>query len=79
MAACGDDDRRGDSSSGDSDDTTGGNAGSSSSSSSDFCYDLDCNGDKTGNRCFESHDAYCSSLCAESNCLAADLCDADCH
>ena len=45
----------------------------------DLCYNLDCNGSKTGQQCFRTHADYCASLCASSNCLAAPLCQANCR
>lgn len=48
-------------------------------SDENYCYDLTCNGKSTGNQCFDDHDAYCKSLCAERVCAAAALCADECH
>jgi hypothetical protein len=45
----------------------------------DLCYDLDCNGSKTGKQCFNSHADYCASLCASDNCLAPGACQRNCR
>jgi hypothetical protein len=43
-----------------------------------LCYDLDCNGHRTGKQCFNSRAEYCASLCASDNCLAPDACRRNC-
>ena len=52
--------------------------GDSSSSSNSYCYDNDCNGVKSGKKCFDSKDAYCQSLCAESDCISVEACKNEC-
>lgn len=45
----------------------------------DLCYDLDCNGSRTGKQCFKSRAEYCASLCASDNCLAPQACQRNCR
>lgn len=56
------------------------NAGRSvKSSTTSLCYDHDCNGSRTGRKCFGDRGAYCKSLCAESNCVARMACKSECR
>jgi hypothetical protein len=43
-----------------------------------LCYDHDCNGVRSGKKCFDDRGAYCRSLCAESNCLSKMACSREC-
>ena len=53
--------------------------GSVSSSTQSLCYDHNCNGSRTGKRCFGDRAAYCKSLCGESNCVARMACKSECR
>jgi len=47
--------------------------------SSTLCYNHDCNGVRTGQKCFPDKGAYCRSLCAESNCVSVHACRTECR
>ena len=47
-------------------------------SSTEYCYDHDCNGDATGEQCFDNFEDYCDSLCFETNCISVAACEAEC-
>jgi hypothetical protein len=47
-------------------------------SSSSSCYNISSNGQSTGQKCFDSRQKYCASLCAEKIPGAAQMCKASC-
>ncbi|GEM_PF-4362566 len=47
-------------------------------SSMEFCYEHTVNNSTTGKKCFATHDAYCDSLCAETNIISEQACTDEC-
>ena len=43
------------------------------------CYDHECNGARTGRKCFGDHASYCASMCGESNCTSRMACQSECR
>lgn len=57
---------------------TANTSSSTSSSHTELCYAHECNGQKTGRKCFPDKASYCQSMCSENNCAARMACDAEC-
>ena len=47
-------------------------------STKEFCYEHTVNGETTGKQCFSTHEAYCDSLCAETNIISEQACTDEC-